>query len=585
MKQLGRLAACLKPLFFTVAIGLLATGCATYSDKNKSISGKMQRGDFTSAIVELTKKANANANNKDAIIWRLEQAAALRANSQYEESNNAFDTAQVKIDQYAESAKVKLGREVGAILSNQANLPYEGRAYDGIMLNTYRALNYIALGEPDKARPELIRAYQRQQDAVEDNKKRIEKVQKAAAENQNKEAIEKAQQDDKFQTKVQGAYANLNDFKAYADYVNPFTVYIDGLYFMANAADGSDLERARKSFERVSTFLGDNDYIKQDLAAAEDAANGKPLTPTTYIIFETGSAPVRDQIRIDIPTFWPQLPYLGAAFPTLKPQGNYVPNLNVTVNSHIVTANNTVTTASSTTTTTNDAATATATTGATSAATKAKDTVTITGGTSMATNDTGTTVSSSTTTSTNDTTVTSGSTTTITNGTTVTASSTTTTADITTATTSSTTATTALLVSMDSVIGLDFKNELPAIITKTLISTTVKAVATHFAWEATRKKRSDGSLDDGGFAGIFVIAGCVTWCAFNNIADERTWTTLPKEIQFCRFPTPPDRKVDLATPDGLQKASVTIADGLVNIIYVKSINPTCPLQVTQMKLK
>ena len=99
---------------------------------------------------------------------------------------------------------------------------------------------------------------------------------------------------------------------------------------MANAADGSDLERARKSFERVSAFLGDNDYIKQDLAAAEDAVNGKPLVPTTYIIFETGSAPVRDQIRIDIPTFWPQLPYLGAAFPRLEFQNNYIPSLTVT---------------------------------------------------------------------------------------------------------------------------------------------------------------------------------------------------------------------------------------------------------------
>ena len=73
------------------------------------------------------------------------------------------------MDDYAQKAKVRLGQETGALLSNQAELDYEGRAYDGIMLNTYMALNYLALGEPDKARPELIRAYQRQQDAVQDN--------------------------------------------------------------------------------------------------------------------------------------------------------------------------------------------------------------------------------------------------------------------------------------------------------------------------------------------------------------------------------------------------------------------------------
>jgi hypothetical protein len=137
---------------------------------------------------------------------------------------------------------------------------------------------------------------------------------------------------------------------------------------------------------------------------------------------------------------------------------------------------------------------------------------------------------------------------------------------------------------MDSVIGLDLKNELPTIITKTLISTTVKAVATHFAWEATRRKQANGTLDNGGIGGAIVLISCVAWCAANNIADERTWTTLPKEFQFCRIPTPADRKIDLTTPNGM-KTSLTIADGTVNIIYVKSINPNTPLVVTQMKLK
>jgi hypothetical protein len=47
------------------------------------------------------------------------------------------------MDDYAQMAKVRLGQETGALLSNQANLDYEGRAYDGIMLNTYKALNYL----------------------------------------------------------------------------------------------------------------------------------------------------------------------------------------------------------------------------------------------------------------------------------------------------------------------------------------------------------------------------------------------------------------------------------------------------------
>ena len=163
--------------------------------------------------------------------------------------------------------------------------------------------------------------------------------------------MQKAQKDPKFQARLQGNYANLNNLKPYANYVNPFTVYLDGLYFMANAADASDLERAHKSLERVAGFAPDNNYVKQDLAMVDDLITGKPLPPTTYIIFETGCAPERDQIRIDIPIIVTKVSYVGAAFPTLKPQGNYLPSLTVTASSPIVTANDTVTTATSTVTT------------------------------------------------------------------------------------------------------------------------------------------------------------------------------------------------------------------------------------------
>ncbi len=424
-------------------------------------------------MTEADKMADKNANNKNAVIWRLEQGAVLRANGQYEDSNKAFDAAQEKMDDYAQKAKVRLGQESGALLSNQANLDYEGRAYDGIMLNTYMALNYLALGEPDKARPELIRAYQRQQDAVADNQKRIQKVQDEAAKNKDSAAIQRAENDPSLQAQIQNTSANLNNLKPYAAYVNPFTVYLDGLFFMTDAADNSDLERARKSFERVTEMAPDNNYVKEDLTMANNLINGQPLPPTTFVIFETGCAPVRDQIRIDIPIIVTKVSYIGAAFPTLKPQGNYISSLTVTADG------------------------------------KNFDT--------------------------------------------------------------------SLVSDMDSVIGLDFKNEMPIVITKTIAATVVKGVAAYAANQAV------GQQND--IAGLFMQIGTAIYQAAVNIADERTWTTLPKQFQICHFSTPPDRKIELKTPGERQTIQVTIGEGTINLIYVKSINATSPLLVTQMKLK
>ena len=451
---------------------LLATGCQTYQQQNKVIA-YWQQGNIPGAVDEAKTSAEKNSAGKDAVVWHLEEGAVLRAAGLYPDSNQAFDQAQVKIDDYAEKAKVRVGQETGALLSNQANLDYEGRSYDGIMLNTYTALNYLALGEPDKARPEIIHAYQRQQDAVEANKKRIQHAQDDAAQSKDSETIAKAQNDSGLQAQLAGATTNFDGMKFYADYVNPFTVYVDGLYFMANAADASDLERSRKSLERVVSFAPDNVYVKQDLTAIEGLINGQPLTPTTYVIFETGCAPERGQIRIDIPIIVSKVSYLGAAFPTLKFQDNYMPFLTVSA-----------------------------------------------GGTQ---------------------------------------------------------ASTMLVSSMDAVIAQDFKNELPVIISKTIAATVVKGVAAYAANDAAQNAGGD-------LGGLLSQLGTAVYQMAVNIADERTWTTLPKQFQVARMATPADRTIDLITPAGA-KTTVTIGSGDVNVVYVKSINEFSPLLISQFKLK
>lgn len=463
-------------LFIAAVLLVLASGlsgCSTYNEQNRFAAPWMS-GDLATAEKEATRKADKAAGSKDEIIWRLEQAAILRTAGKYDESNAAFEQAQEKIDRYAEQAKVKVGAEAGALFSNQANVPYRGRSYDGIMLNTYRALNFLAKHEPDKARVEIIRAYQRQQDAVEENRRSIEQTQEALDKEKEKRRIEKAEKDPAFRGSVKQTYSNLDSLKAYGDYVNPFTVYVDGLIFLAGAVDNSDLERARKSFERAATFTENNKFVKADLDALEGAVRGKPVEKVTYVIFENGRAPLRNQVRIDIPLFFTRLSYLGAAFPTLELQGGQLSALKVTA-----------------------------------------------GGTNE---------------------------------------------------------TTALLASMDSIIAQDFKNELPSIITKTIAATVTKGAASYALNEVANQ-------EGGGIAGLISQIGTAVYQLAVNIADLRTWTTLPKEIQIARIPTPADRKVDLHAVGSAQHAVVTLDEGLVNLIYVRSISAGGPMFVSQMKLK
>ncbi len=371
--------------FFAVAGAsaalLFTVGCQTYSAQSAATTSAVKTGDLFSAISSSDKQAGKAQGSKDEIVYRLEQGAILRtaaladpalvpdfrtppkaekdqpapaplpaltaaeAQAHYlKRSLEAFDVAEERVNKYEEEAKIKVGSEAAALFTNQAVLPYRGRAYDKVMLNTYKAISYLALGERDKARVEINRALQRQRDAVEANEKRIAAAQEAAEKAARGELKDesgksasydsnKALNDPKTGPGLQAALdASIVPMKAYGDYVNPFSVFLDGLYFSVLGENGSDWERGRKSFERVASMVPENAFVQTDLAAAGQAAEGKAIEGVTYVIFETGTTASRDQVRIDIPTFivTSRLAYIGASFPKLVYNADYVPYAGVT---------------------------------------------------------------------------------------------------------------------------------------------------------------------------------------------------------------------------------------------------------------
>lgn len=455
-----------------VLVLLLAAGCTTYRDQTGSMRAQWEQGQFAEAAATFEKRANKKDDGKDSVIWQLEAGAALRAVGRFDDSNRYLDHAAVQIDAFEEKAKVRVGSQVAATMSNQQSLPYEGRSYDKIMLHTYKALNYLALGDVEKARPELIRAYQRQQDAVAANARRIASAQEEQEASDQREAVERARHDPKFNAQLEELRANLEGFDVYANYVNPFTVLLDGIYFLHAGGGSSDRERAIKSLNRVSEIVPESSSIRSDLDAMSDPLTFNPSESTTYVIFETGRGATRDEVRIDVPIIFADVSYVGAAFPKLEFHGNYCPTLSVTAG-------------------------------------EAQRT-------------------------------------------------------------------TERVASMDSIVALDFENEWPVILTRTLIATAAKGAAAYGINTAAR--REDDVL------GLLARVSTAIYQAAVNIADTRAWSTLPKEFQFTRIPTPEDRRVIVSTALG-QSQEITLLDGSVNVIYVRSVSTSSPLLVSQFILK
>lgn len=503
---------------------VLFAGCATYDAQTQAFNQQSKSGSLMAAIPQIDQQAAKSAGTKDEIVFRLEQGATLRTaaladpsavpsilppaapakkgeappppmpqptaeevRAHYaKRSIEAFDFAEARVNKFEEEAKTKVGAEVGAALTNLASLPYRGRSYDKVMMNAYKALNYMMLGEKDKARVELNRALQRQRDAVAENEKRIAAAQETAAKAARGELKDesgksaaydsnRAISDGRTGPALQAALdASLAPMKPYGDYVNPFAVFLDGLFFAVMGETGDDFERGRKSFERVTAIVPENNYLRDDLNAAASAAEGKTLENVTYVIFETGTAPRREEVRIDIPTFLvsSRLPYVGAAFPKLAFSGDYFGGLSIAAGEQQFT--------------------------------------------------------------------------------------------------------TAMVASMDSVVANDFKNEWPTIVTKTMITAATKAIIS----AAVQKQVEDrGGMFAGLAAGL--IMGGIN--AATTVADTRTWSSLPKEFQYARFATPASRELTIAA--GPTQQTVKLAEGSVNVVYVKSTSVNAPMLVSQFVLK
>jgi hypothetical protein len=133
------------------------------------------------------------------------------------------------------------------------------------------------------------------------------------------------------------------------------------------------------------------------------------------------------------------------------------------------------------------------------------------------------------------------------------------------------------LASMDGIVGQAFRDELPGVVTKTLLSTTIKATAAYFVNKTAEEQ-------GGSVAGLISMLATAATQAAVNIADTRTWTTLPKEYQFCSLATPAEGKLKVSAANG-QQAEVAVDPGSTNLILVRSVSPYSPLVITTIRLQ
>jgi len=278
----------MKKISLTVVVALLC-GCASYTKQTEQFKAQWIAGNTEVAAQIATDEAESRADSRDAIVWRLEQGAALRADRKPMESNVAFDEAEPKIKYYREdAARVRASKEAVSAVTNLAAVPYEGYGYDRVMLHTYKALNYLQLGEKDAARVEFKRAENAQTNELERNAKRLE----AARETKQNSILSNVSPDAKIQDELTDLEPRIDE--DYGDFGNPFYDFMHALYLWTQ--DNS--ENALVSLRRINSTVGGLQFLEDEIKLVNDVLAGKSSPHLTYVVYESGLAPLREEKTI-----------------------------------------------------------------------------------------------------------------------------------------------------------------------------------------------------------------------------------------------------------------------------------------------
>jgi hypothetical protein len=136
-----------------LAVLLLVTGCGPPVNRYLLIEQSLVAGDPQRAAA-IVKQAEKEYGHRGRLLYEMDRGMMLQLAGQYQQSSTALEQAEEEVERlYTRTIR----SETAAFLTNDNTVPYEGEAFEHVMLNVVNALNYAAQGQLDEALVEVRR--------------------------------------------------------------------------------------------------------------------------------------------------------------------------------------------------------------------------------------------------------------------------------------------------------------------------------------------------------------------------------------------------------------------------------------------
>ncbi|HEF8120753.1 TPA: hypothetical protein SBC74_001194 [Campylobacter jejuni] len=297
-------------LIFSGIVCLFLTACVNQVKQNTTFENTLTQkycgDDFFNQNLEKIKK------NDDVIYTGLNAGLIARNCGDFNKSNVFFDAVEesYKYDVDLENVSPKAAKFIGTTLLNDNIVDYDGSLYERIMVNIYKALNYMEEDDYENARVEFNRALMRQDKAKED--KNYDKNM-----NENSKVIEEQ-------------YDNLfKEFDTTKNFINPYATYLASIFFFMD----KDYRKAADLFREVAIIYPKNKTIKKEAKIFKEYATKikvKKAKKYVFVVYENGFGVVKDEFALTLPFIVDKkIISTNIALQTLKKREASFVNLNI----------------------------------------------------------------------------------------------------------------------------------------------------------------------------------------------------------------------------------------------------------------
>lgn len=139
-------------VFFLPLLALLGACGGPSGSMRKEVNGLLAARDFDSASARIEKAKESSYGKRNKVLYYLDLGAVQHDAGRFKDSDLSLDAAERRMDElYTKS----VSKAAGALVLNDNMAEYAGERFERAMVNAYRALNYVYLGDRENALVEV----------------------------------------------------------------------------------------------------------------------------------------------------------------------------------------------------------------------------------------------------------------------------------------------------------------------------------------------------------------------------------------------------------------------------------------------